>query len=299
MADDIPLLRAGARLAYLKALTAVGVTSFVARSGLGHDFVCHVGDLAAFPFYHPGAYRAELALAAAWLRRDERPVVFDVGANGGFFSTQLAQMLGARGRIHAFEPVPATFAKLAQSVRRLGLAGRVEPVAAAVLDAPGAVQMSWSDRNSLHAQVTPHGLNARAGDRLARAGGLTLDAFCASSGVRPDLVKIDVEGSEPAVLRGAARLLAGSDRPAVMFEFNPVTLAECGADADTVAAQLESYTLHYVDDLSGRMLPFGAPVDNLRRIDWICNLFAVPRVEAAARRWAAVSQEVREPITTP
>jgi hypothetical protein len=53
VAADIPLLRAGARLAYLKALGAVGVTSFVARSGLGHDFVCHVGDLANFPFYHP------------------------------------------------------------------------------------------------------------------------------------------------------------------------------------------------------------------------------------------------------
>jgi FkbM family methyltransferase len=293
VAADIPLLRAGARLAYLKALGAVGVTSFVARSGLGHDFICHVGDLAGFPFYHPAAYRAELELAAGWLHQDEQAIAFDVGANGGFFSTQLAQMR-ALVKIYAFEPVPTTFGNLAQSVRRLGLADRVEPVAAAVLDGPGAVQMSWSDKNSLLAQVTPHGLNARAGDRLTRAEGITLDGFCASAGVCPSLVKIDVEGSEAAVLRGAARLLARSDRPAILFEFNPVTLAECDADADTLAALLAGYTLHYVDDLRGRMLPFGAPVGDLQKIDWVCNLFAVPRVEAAARRWASVSREVQD-----
>src|SRR5215472_11495376 len=59
VATDIPLFRAGMRLAYLKALAALGISNFVARSGLGYNFVCHVGDLAAFPFYHPGAYRAE------------------------------------------------------------------------------------------------------------------------------------------------------------------------------------------------------------------------------------------------
>jgi hypothetical protein len=61
----------------------VGVTSFVARSGLGHDFVCHVGDLANFPFYHPDAYRAELELAAGWLHHDEQAIAFDVGAKDG------------------------------------------------------------------------------------------------------------------------------------------------------------------------------------------------------------------------
>ena len=62
VAADIPLFRGGMRLAYLKALAALGISNFVARSGLGYNFVCHVGDLAAFPFYHPGAYRAEQSL---------------------------------------------------------------------------------------------------------------------------------------------------------------------------------------------------------------------------------------------
>src|SRR5262249_45880997 len=72
VAADIPLFRAGVRLAYLKALAALGISNFVARSGLGYNFVCHVGDLAAFPFYHLGAYRAELELASAWLRMTDK-----------------------------------------------------------------------------------------------------------------------------------------------------------------------------------------------------------------------------------
>src|SRR3981189_3011615 len=110
-ATDIPLLSAAMRLSWLKALNALGVTRFVTTSGLGYDFVCHTGDPANFPFYHPRAFQAELELCATWLQREDCPVVYDVGANGGFFSTHLAQMLAGRTpQIYAFEPVPATFA---------------------------------------------------------------------------------------------------------------------------------------------------------------------------------------------
>ena len=66
-ATDVPLINGAVRLAWLKALHAVGVTKFVATSGLGYDFVCYTGDLANFPFYYRRAYQAELELCAAWL----------------------------------------------------------------------------------------------------------------------------------------------------------------------------------------------------------------------------------------
>jgi len=189
VAADIPLFRGGMRLAYLKALAALGISNFVARSGLGYSFVCHVGDLAAFPFYHPGAYRAELELASAWLRMTEQPLAFDVGANEGFFACHLAQMIGRRGKIYAFEPVPETFAKLAYSVWRLGLAARVKPIPAAVLDSSGPVQLSWSDRNSLEAQVIPR-LSRRADHRLTWADAIPLDTFLGIS--RPSRSRISL-----------------------------------------------------------------------------------------------------------
>jgi hypothetical protein len=44
------------------------------------------------------------------------------------------------------------------------------------------------------------------------------------------------------------------------------------------------------------MLPFGEMVENLRKISWICNLFAVPKADAVVRRWAAVSGQVRKQL---
>jgi FkbM family methyltransferase len=287
-ATDVPLLAGAARLAWLKALNVVGVTRFVARSGLGYEFVCHTGDLANFPFYYRRAYRAELKLCVAWLQGEDSPVVYDIGANGGFFSTHLAQMLAARApRVYAFEPVPATFAKLAQAVQRLDLSASVVPVPAAVVDNPGPVRISYSERNSLLARVSPRGLNPRVGDKLAQARGITLDEFCASVEAFPQLLKIDVEGSETAVLRGARDLLSRPDRPAVLFEYNPVALTESGSSVQALLDLLAGYAVHYVDDLAGQKIPFGDPVE-AGEIDWTCNLFAVPLTPFAASRWASV-----------
>ena len=262
---DIPLVSGAVRLAWLKALGAVGVKNFVATSGLGYDFVCHTDDRANFPFYYPRAYQAELELCAAWLHGEDRPVVYDIGANGGFVSTHLAQMLAGRApRIYAFEPVPTTFAKLTQSVQRLGLqrsstrrGGGGRQSGAGPHQLFGA---KFAARPDQSARLEP------ARRRQAGAGqGITLDGFFASVGLLPALVKIDVEGSEAAVLRGARGLLSRPDRPAILFEYNPVTLAECGASVRTLLDLLPGYALHYVDDLRGQAIPFGGAIEDAER----------------------------------
>lgn len=297
-AANISLLNAGLRLAWLRALGAVGIKNFVTTSGLGRRFVCHIGDLAEYPFYDRRAYQNELVLCAAWLREENKPVVYDIGANVGFFSTQLAQMLASRSpTIYAFEPVPTTFAKLVQSVWRLDLNDRVHPIAAAVIDDPHPVRISYSNRNSLYAQVTQQGLNPRVGDCLAYAAGMTLDGFYSSVGDLPALLKIDVEGSEIAVLRGAQRLLSRRDRPALILEHNPVTLSECGVAAHSFHELLSGYTLYYVDDLEGQKMPLGSPLASLAQIHWICNLFAVPLVEGSSARWASALKYALRQLT--
>lgn len=284
---EISVVRAGLGMLWLRTLGALGVRSFVARSGLGHKFVCHVGDLAEHPFYVPNAFQNELALCAAWLEQETAPVAYDVGANVGFFCTHLAQMVAKPAQIYAFEPVPTTFVKLVQSVQRLGLADRIHTVAAAVGDDHEPLQLNYSDGNSLYAQIRSDEPNPRAGSARAYAAAVTLDSFHATADAMPALIKIDVEGSEIAVLRGAKRLLAGDDRPAVMFEYNPMTLSERGACSREFASLLAGYDLFYVDDLEGQRLRFGAPVPEVDDVDWICNVFAVPRAAVESGRWAA------------
>jgi FkbM family methyltransferase len=293
-ASDFPLLSGAVRLAWLKALGALGVKSFVTTSGLGYDFVCHTGDLANFPFYDRRAYRAELELCVGWLQGEDSPVVYDIGANDGFISTHLAQMLaGHTPSIYAFEPTPTTLAKLVQSVKRLGLSDSIHPVAAAVIDNPRPVLVSYRERNSLLAQIRPPGSNPGVGEKIAKAEAVTLDGFSASIGTLPKLIKIDAEGSEAAVFRGAQTLLSRPDRPAILFECSPNALAERGESVATVTDQLHGYALHYVNDYCGQKLPLGEPLDDPEKINWVCNLFAVPRTESAARRWASCGEALR------
>jgi FkbM family methyltransferase len=295
MSADVPLISAGLRFAWLKALAAIGVRSFVATSGLGCKFVCHVGDLAEYPFYHRRAFRNELAICAAWIGQDARPIVFDVGANVGFFCTHLAQMAHTEAlRIYAFEPVDMTFVKLVQSVERLGLEHRIRTVAAAVLDAAAPVRLQYPQDNSLYAQITTDGV--RAGNILTHAAGVTLDGFSASSGSLPTLLKIDVEGYEIAVLRGAQAMLSRPDRPALAFEYYPDTLRQCGSEPSAFHELLAGYELYYVDDFEGQKMPLGRRIDRLEEIDWGCNLFAVPRTETCSRRWPAAFHSAQHAI---
>lgn len=294
-ASDIPLLSGIARLAWLKALGTLRVKSFVTTSGLGYDFVCYTGDLANFPFYDHRAYRAELELCFGWLQGEDSPIVYDIGANDGFISTHLAQMLaGHTPNIYAFEPTPTTLAKLVQSVERLGLNNSVHPVAAAVIDNPRPVRISYSERNSLLAQIRPPGSNPRVGEIIAEAEGVTLDGFSSSIGTLPKLMKIDAEGSEGAVLRGAQGLLSRPDRPAILFECNPFALTECGELVATLINMLCGYALYYVNDYCGQKIPFGDPIENPEKIDWVCNLFAVPLTKSAARRWASLLKHCQQ-----
>jgi FkbM family methyltransferase len=278
VAADIPLGTASVRYAWLRMLEMTGREAIVARSGLGYDFVCHIGDLSEFPYYHRQAHKRELLLCARWLSRCEEPVVLDVGANTGFFVTQLAQMTSAVSTsFYAFEAIPSTYSKLAASIRGLGLDTRIRPIAAPVLDKPREVYLECNNRNSLVGRVMTEGERPPCGAITGRS--ITLDSFCEANVLSPSLLKIDVEGWEPAVLRGASEVI-GRARPGVLFEHNP----ERGC-IETAAllrdGPLQGYRLFYVDDLRGQLLPFGSGVGDIGSTRWICNLFAVPEESAA------------------
>lgn len=90
------------------------------------------------------------------------------------------------------------------------------------------------------------------------------------------LLKIDVEGYEAHVLRGARMLLHEPTPPVISFELNPSTLRDVRSSIEAVAAELRDYRIFYIDDFEGQKLPFGEPITDLTDLTWTCNLFAVP-----------------------
>jgi FkbM family methyltransferase len=281
-------------MSWLSILRLAGVRHFVARSALGHPFICHLGDVfGENPFYDQTLFVHELELCAAWLSTEQNPMILDVGANIGFWSTQLAQMIAQTAPvIYAFEPVPQTFCKLVKSVDRLHLCETIRPLALAASKDTSFVPICTNDAVSGFAQVGDGALNTRVGNRIAYAMSTCLDDFVDATRCTPSLIKIDIEGSEMRAMQGARRLLAGPKQPAVMFEFNPITLAEVGAEASGYAEVLPGYSLYYVDDFEGQRRPFGSPAA-LAEIDWVANIFAVPDTEASHRRFAAATAVAR------
>jgi len=85
--------------------------------------------------------------------------------------------------------------------------------------------------------------------RETRHGQCSLDAFCRERGIRPDVIKIDVEGAEFAVLEGARDILAEA-RPLLVVSVHPQHLAALGRDVNELHA-LAAASGYTVSDTDG------------------------------------------------
>jgi protein O-GlcNAc transferase len=156
-------------------------------------------------------FEDELAFVAACLEPGMN--VIDVGANYGVYALTAARRVGAAGRVIAFEPTGATRAWLEASVADNGF-GWLECRAEAVSDLPGEMILEIHDDPELNRLVDDPAQAAN----FERIGVTTLDAmYGADEALVPDFIKIDAEGFEAAVLRGATRLF-GRSEPLLMFE---------------------------------------------------------------------------------
>jgi FkbM family methyltransferase len=140
----------------------------------------------------------------------------DVGANVGVYTAWASRCVGSRGRVLAFEPLPTTRECLEQVISLNALDN--------VQVAPKAL---GAEKGTIGLWVVPHasGLTSavapvdQSSARRVEVPMSTLDDELAlPGGASPALVKIDVEGYEIAVLRGAMRTLSSGEGPAVLFE---------------------------------------------------------------------------------
>lgn len=154
-------------------------------------------------------------------------VVIDIGANIGVHTVAFSKMLQGSGLVLAFEPLPTTFHLLAANIE-INALNNVFAQRAAVGASCESLQLPHIDADT---QANFGTFNAL---REAKAAGVptpqtTIDAMGVE---RCDLIKIDVEGSEMDVLRGATKTIA---------KFSPVVFAECNEGEDAQAAEMQAY----------------------------------------------------------
>lgn len=156
--------------------------------------------------------------------------VLDVGAHIGLYSAIFARLVGSGGRVFAFEPTPDTRTVLKRTIRLNRCEGIVEVRAEAVSNV--------SDRTTFF-DTGVAGSNANTLVKDGRSRGeyavdvVTVDDFAAARGLAVDCLKIDAEGSELDVLRGASNTL-DTRRPALALELHPDMLPHAGASLSAV-----------------------------------------------------------------
>jgi FkbM family methyltransferase len=137
--------------------------------------------------------------------------IFDVGANHGLLSFGMAGKHGERIDFHLFEPIPRLLNSI-EKTRALYPDMRLHLNHAAVADRDGEVSFAVADEETGRSHIDADG--------QLKVGCLTLDSYMARSGVAEvDLLKLDVEGYELSVLRGAADALQRRAIKAIYFEY--------------------------------------------------------------------------------
>ncbi len=150
-------------------------------------------------------------------------VFFDVGANEGTYSESLLSSFPAAS-IHSFEPHPKTFQRLEDRLK-----GRAHTFNYGLGETAGTLQLfdvedtAGTSHASLYSEVIRdiHYKEVHAVDVEIKL----LDEVVKELGVKHiDLLKIDTEGNELAVLKGASRLLAEGRLSIIHFEFNEMNV---------------------------------------------------------------------------
>jgi FkbM family methyltransferase len=212
-------------------------------------------------------------ISSSQMQADGKSIAVDAGANIGVFTAAFA----AAGftDIHAFEPVPATFARLTENVAFNHFGSRTHLNPMGLGDHECVLNMRYDRKSPATAHVTGETMHDSCPVQIT-----TLDRYAELNEIHHvDFLKIDTEGYETAVLRGGTSLLREKRVALILLEWCPELLVRAGSSADELWHTINGlgYVFHPIS-LKPRM---DEPVtlDELKSSPWT-NLIAVPAKDA-------------------
>ncbi len=160
-------------------------------------------------------------------------IVFDIGAHVGFYTLLASELVGSDGRVYAFEPVPRNLFYLKRHLQ-LNRITNVTVIEAAVSDSSGVAYFDEGPGSSM-------GHLSAQGTCLVKT--IALDEMISGKQIPvPDCLKVDVEGAEMLVLRGAESLLTQSHPIIFLATHSNVIHQQCCHLLDSL-----DYALHPIN----------------------------------------------------
>lgn len=205
----LPAARLGFR-AYNKALRILG-PEHLATTYFGARLHCNPQDLIQRMILYFGVWEPDVSRVIEQ-NLSAGDVFVDIGANIGYDTLLASSRVGATGKVVSIEASPRTFALLQRNLAANPSSSNVRAVNAAVSDKPGTLDLYEINEGNIGAATT---LASRGGTLMASVEALPLAEI-----LKPDelarlrLIKMDVEGAEPPILRHLLKQL--SRYPATM-----------------------------------------------------------------------------------
>jgi len=227
-------------------------------------------------------------------------VVFDIGANCGYFSVFAASLVGPRGHVVAIEAAPSCVERLKSNIARNALAN-VSVVDKVAAERAGEMTFHLNRDNSGGNSLWdpgewPDNVKSRANPAAIKARATSLDdEWKARTLPLPKLIKVDTEGAEERVLSGARELLTGCKVPFVVAELHEFGLQKLGSSQRSLRSLMEqlgysTFALYY----SGAMPKLIPAASEIRCPFFINLLFSTP--ERIAQYWPVAAVDPRSPL---
>jgi FkbM family methyltransferase len=208
----------------------------------------------------------------------EGSVFLDVGANAGVLTLAASTWVGSAGRVYGFEPSAREFERLEENLR-VNAVPNVTAVRQAVSSSTGRASLrvaaaGFGGLNTLGERFPYEGVGTW---RIESVETTTLDEFVQRQALdRVDVIKVDVEGAEAAVLSGADRVLRDY-RPSLVIEIVARSLVANGSTVSQIedALKASNYDLFAIDE-SACLREIGGLADVDEQ-----NVVALPRERGA------------------
>ncbi|WP_252718786.1 FkbM family methyltransferase [Haloarcula sp. CBA1122] len=187
----------------------------------------------------------------------------DVGANIGYFSLLASSVVGNSGQVIAFEPEPQNFNILERNVVSNDLNGRVSLYQKALADSSETLMLNHHPTNKgMHSIVSEFDHREDETEIEAIEGDSVLSEHI-------DIIKIDVEGAEPNVIRGLSSTLERC-HPTIVFEYENRHWEE---EITVIIDMLTDigYRLYGIVDETGERVSVEEIDENLRRVNIVAK----------------------------
>jgi FkbM family methyltransferase len=197
----------------------------------------------------------EMNILSSFIKKGN--VVADVGANIGLYTLLAADLVSPEGRVVAFEPVARNLRLLRKSIEANEYKN-VTVVPMAVSNSRGTAKFVVDDQNWGSDRMA----HAHESSRSIEVQTTTLDEYFSASGFAVDLLKIDAEGAELAILEGARQLLAANPDLTILTEYNPKLIQQLGYSPEEYLHKLAGLGFQFtcLDEVTQRteLLPSNA-----------------------------------------